>query len=354
MGVHWYGGLNTENLDATHALDPSKMILGTEACNCGGVVYRDAALNAGVLTKGDFLSSWWTRAESLALDILEDLKHWAVGWTDWNLVLNTAGGPNHLKNLCDANIIVDPEHHLGTDDALILQASFYYMGHFSRHIPPGSRRVHLTNSVEKAMPALTADNVKNGQALLFAPCDGDDVQKFRLDEQASLVIPGTAEAESSDGYQQGGMCVDRTQWPNGQLQLHACDGIADMDVWAVRPVAGGDCIWQLNSGDCLTAVATDGGAVGLDKGVKVVAAQLRPCLPEGTANQTFTTSDYDRQGFPNSFPVRTLSSASGGRGQLCLQPQIVRLPHFDAVAFETPDKGVSLVTMNIGDQPVEF
>ena len=31
----------------------------------------------------------------------------------------------------------------------------------------------------------------------------------------------------------------------------------------VRPVAGGDRIWQLNSGDCLTAVATDGDAVGL-------------------------------------------------------------------------------------------
>ena len=48
-----------------------------------------------------------------------------MGWTDWNLVLSTAGGPNHLKNLCDANIIVDPEHSLGKEDALILQVSHY-------------------------------------------------------------------------------------------------------------------------------------------------------------------------------------------------------------------------------------
>ena len=88
VGVHWYGGLNTQKLDYTHNLDPTKAILATEACNCGGVVYRDAAFADGEVTKGDFLPAWWSRAESLALDILEDLRYWAVGWTDWNLVLS--------------------------------------------------------------------------------------------------------------------------------------------------------------------------------------------------------------------------------------------------------------------------
>ena len=70
---------------------PDKFILPTEACNCGGVVF----------SKPD-VYVWWARAESLALDILEDLRFWAIGWTDWNLVLGTDGGPNHLKNLCAA------------------------------------------------------------------------------------------------------------------------------------------------------------------------------------------------------------------------------------------------------------
>jgi hypothetical protein len=34
-----------------------------------------------------------------------DLNNWAEGWTDWNLVLNPQGGPNHLNNFCDAPII---------------------------------------------------------------------------------------------------------------------------------------------------------------------------------------------------------------------------------------------------------
>jgi hypothetical protein len=51
----------------------------------------------------------------------QDLRFWAVGWTDWNLVLSTQGGPNHLKNLCDANIIVDASNKLNKG-TLIMQA----------------------------------------------------------------------------------------------------------------------------------------------------------------------------------------------------------------------------------------
>ena len=38
IGVHWYGGLNTDKLEAAHAIAPDKFILATEACNCVGNV----------------------------------------------------------------------------------------------------------------------------------------------------------------------------------------------------------------------------------------------------------------------------------------------------------------------------
>lgn len=362
IGVHWYGGLNTQKLDYTHNLDPTKVILGTEACNCGGVVYRDAAFADGELTKGDFLPAWWSRAESLALDILEDLRYWAVGWTDWNLVLSIDGGPNHLKNLCDANIIIDNEHQVGSSN-LIMQASYYYMGHFSRYFLPGSKRIHLTNSVEaEGGSSLQPGDVKNGQALLFAPCDGNDAQKWRLNEDGQIIIRGTNEAESSDGYEKGGACIDVVHggWVDGKLQVWACNDPPPFekqptttDAWTVVSVPGGSQILHAASGKCITAVQTDGGAVGLDKGLTIVAGQLKACLVKGTPSQTFTLANYDAQGFPSNFPVKTLPTAPGG-GELCLQPQIVRMPHFDAVAFQAPDGDVALVAMNTGDHAVEF
>jgi hypothetical protein len=67
------------------------------------------------------MSTWWSRAEALGFDTLEDLKHWVVGWTDWNLLLNQFGGPNHLNNLCDANIIADPTNNM-SKGTLVMQA----------------------------------------------------------------------------------------------------------------------------------------------------------------------------------------------------------------------------------------
>ena len=286
-----------------------------------------------------------------------------MGWTDWNLVLDVTGGPNHLKNLCDANIIVDEDDLLQTGSPIILQASYYYMGHFSRYLPPGSKRVALRNSVEREDRPLEPGDVKNGQALLFAPCDGSQIQTWQYDEHLrALLVAGTDEARNSDGFGRGGECVDveANSWVQGKLHSWACNHSLPTQQWQVRKVAGGGSqIFNPPTGKCLTAVTAAGSAVGLDQGVHVVAAQLQKCAADGDATQTFTLANDDAQGFPSAFPVRLLEQAGGDEeegsgGELCLQPQIVRVPHFDAVAFQTPDGHNTLIAINVGDVPVEF
>lgn len=70
-------------------------MLASEACNCPGVQLND-----------------WNRGENYGYDILGDLNNFAVGWVDWNQVLNMEGGPNHLKGYCDANIACDPDNQV--------------------------------------------------------------------------------------------------------------------------------------------------------------------------------------------------------------------------------------------------
>ena len=348
IGVHWYGGLNTHNLNATHHLAPDKFILPTEACNCGGVVFRPKQSALSTKLGQRLLGEWWSRAESLALDILEDLRFWAVGWTDWNLVLSPKGGPNHLKNLCDANIIADPDETKGLG-RLIVQSSYYYMGHFSRFVPPGSRRIALKNLVETKAPPLAPGDVKNGQALVFTPCDGNAVQKWSLDESGGLVVKGTDVAPESDGYKHGGECADAaTDSPVPKVQVWGCAHSANQQ-WEARPVkdGSGHQLYSAGTDSCLTAVRVSGSQVGLDPGTTVTAAQFFPCEASKSDAQTFALANYDAGGFPSSFPVRTSSG-------LCLQPSITRIPHFDAVAFQTPDGGVSLVAINIGEEALDF
>ena len=97
-------------------------------------------------------------------------------------MVDVTGGPNHLGNRCDANLIADPtnKHGYGT---IVMQAAYYYMGHFSKYLPAGSVRVEMHNSVVGERPLTVAD-VQNGQPLVFLPCSGSELQSWTLDASA--------------------------------------------------------------------------------------------------------------------------------------------------------------------------
>lgn len=71
--------------------------------------------------------------------ISQDLNNFVVGWIDWNLCLDPRGGPNWANNFVDAPILV-----YGDQDGFIKQPMFYAMGHFSKFIPRGSRRIQVS------------------------------------------------------------------------------------------------------------------------------------------------------------------------------------------------------------------
>jgi len=123
IAVHWYDGDHFDNLNTIHSKYPSKFILPTEACNCPPSPDN------------------WGYGESYGHDIIGDLNNWAVGWTDWNIVLNPQGGPNHLSGYCDAPIMAN-----ANTQTIHFQPQYYYMGHFSRYLPPGSIRIGSTDT----------------------------------------------------------------------------------------------------------------------------------------------------------------------------------------------------------------
>jgi len=132
MAFHWYVGNNDRMLDgtygyekvnATHAFAPDKILLASEACSCPGVRLGD-----------------WLRAERLGHDVLFDLINYAQGWIDWNLLVDADGGPNHLKNFCDASLITLP----GTGGAAG-RGGRDRGSYFLVHAPSGWKR-HLQSS----------------------------------------------------------------------------------------------------------------------------------------------------------------------------------------------------------------
>ncbi len=118
-GFHWYGENHFDHVQQVHDAWPDKHLLFTEGCQEGGPHLGE-----------------WELGERYACSIINDLNRWTVGWIDWNLVLDESGGPNHVGNLCSAPILIDT-----ANNTLLHQSSYYYMGHFSRFIRPGARRV---------------------------------------------------------------------------------------------------------------------------------------------------------------------------------------------------------------------
>jgi len=116
---HWYCHEGFDNLRYTHELFPDKHLIFSEGCQEGGP-------HLGEYAPG----------ERYAHNIINDFNNFCEAWVDWNIFLNPEGGPNHEQNFCSAPVIIDPEN-----DELLLQPSYYYIGHFSRHIAPGAKRI---------------------------------------------------------------------------------------------------------------------------------------------------------------------------------------------------------------------
>ena len=75
----------------------------------------------------------WRLGEYYGRSMINDFNDGAVGWTDWNVLLDEKGGPNHVGNFCFAPIHADTR-----TGELTYTNSYYYIGHFSKFVRPGA------------------------------------------------------------------------------------------------------------------------------------------------------------------------------------------------------------------------
>ncbi|MCX8210533.1 MAG: glycoside hydrolase family 30 protein [Lewinella sp.] len=131
IGFHWYenwagGDPMFDNIGSVNESYPTKNLLFTEGCN-----ERFSA------EKYQF----WPNAERYGRSMINDFNKGTVGWTDWNILLDQNGGPNHVGNFCFAPV------HADTDSGeLIYTPSYYYIGHFSKFVRPNAKRVSTVSS----------------------------------------------------------------------------------------------------------------------------------------------------------------------------------------------------------------
>lgn len=178
MGFHWYepwsGGTEMfDNTKAVHEAYPNINLFFTEGC-------KESFKQEGY--------QLWSNGEHYGRNILNDFSNGTVGWTDWNILLDEKGGPNHVGNFCFAPIHADTK-----TGQLIYTPTYYYIGHFSKFVQPEAKRV--SSAVSRSNLQSVSFQNKNGQLSTVVMNESEKEVKYNLivgSQRVTLNIPAHA------------------------------------------------------------------------------------------------------------------------------------------------------------------
>ncbi|ALM48668.1 glycosyl hydrolase [Flavobacterium psychrophilum] len=131
IGYHWYenwsgGEQMFDNLKLVHEAYPETNLIFTEGCK----------------EKFDITKiNDWKLGELYGTNLINDFNNGIVAWTDWNILLDENGGPNHVKNFCFA-----PIHANVKTGEIMYTSEYWYIGHFSKFVRPGAKRIACSPS----------------------------------------------------------------------------------------------------------------------------------------------------------------------------------------------------------------
>ena len=163
IGFHWYenwsGGTPMyDNVRRVYEAYPDKKLFFTEGCA--------ESFNANNYTN-------WGLGERYARSMITDFNNGMVGFTDWNILLDETGGPNHVGNFCFA-----PVHGNTITGALTYTNSYYYIGQFSKFIQAGARRIIAASSRSPLLS--TAFKNPDGKVVVIVMNQSNDKITYNL------------------------------------------------------------------------------------------------------------------------------------------------------------------------------
>ncbi len=173
IGYHWYetwtgSNMQFENLKRVAETFPDKKLIFTEGC-----VER---FNLDKINE-------WRLGERYGYSMVNDFNCGTIAWTDWNILLDDNGGPNHVGNFCFA-----PVHANTQAGKLYFTNSYYYIGHFSKFIPAGSKRIACSSN--RDVLQTTAFITPDGKTTVVVMNTSDQKLSYRLwqEGQAAEVV----------------------------------------------------------------------------------------------------------------------------------------------------------------------
>jgi len=168
-GFHWYedwkdGVPMFNSVKSVQEAYPDKNLIFTEGCNEGYDLKRIENDDPKL-------------AERYGKSMINDFNNGTVAWTDWNILLDETGGPNHVGNFC-----FSPVHGNVQTGELTFTKSYYYIGHFSKFIRPNAKRISSVSTSNNLLT--TAFQNQDGSIIIVVMNISDKNISFSLNLQS--------------------------------------------------------------------------------------------------------------------------------------------------------------------------
>lgn len=137
VALHWYTGTYYNNIKDLHNNYPNLLIFNTEMC-CGYSRYNN---------------SWINDAEEYLKDIISCMNNGVSAYLDWNILLNSNGGPSHIVNPVKSPIILNEE-----ENNYIKTPIYYYLTHISKYIDKDYEIIETINNSDLYIVSAKKDN----------------------------------------------------------------------------------------------------------------------------------------------------------------------------------------------------
>lgn len=162
IGYHWYETWNNKtqlfnNLGETQKAFPGMFLAFTEGCKEKFDLKQIYDVSLG---------------ELYDRNMLNDFNEGTALWTDWNVLLDETGGPNHVGNFCFAPIIADTK-----TGEVHYTYEYYYIGQVSKFVKPGAQRIG--NSSNRAALISTSFMNENAELVTVIMNESDqDIETY--------------------------------------------------------------------------------------------------------------------------------------------------------------------------------
>lgn len=163
VGFHWYETWTKSqpmfnNVEETRRAFPDKFLIFTEGC----------------VEKFNFNDIYdWRLGELYGKNMINDFNSGISMWTDWNILLDETGGPNHVGNFCFAPIIADTK-----TGELHYTSEYYYIGHISKFVKNNARRLGTTTNRDHIVS--TSFINENGEMVVVVMNTSSEESKYNI------------------------------------------------------------------------------------------------------------------------------------------------------------------------------